>query len=92
VTHDEVVNIVLHCVAEESGKSPSLDSTLIGDLGLDSLDFVHLALALDEKLSIGPIPDDDLFKLVTVDQIVRYAEAWIDKKSAIAAEAETAAQ
>jgi acyl carrier protein len=87
VTHDEIANIVLHCVAEESGKPPGPDSTLIGDLGLDSLNFVHLALMLEERLSIGPIPDDDLFKLVTVDQIVRYAEAWIEKKSAIEATA-----
>ena len=47
------------------------DSKFIEDLGADSLDVVELVMALEEKFDIK-IPDEDLDKVTTIDDIVSY--------------------
>jgi acyl carrier protein len=84
-SHDSIVNAVIIAVSEESGMPATLDSDLANDLDLDSLDYVEIAQQIEERFQIGPIPDSDLFKLRTVEQVVLYVEAWLAKKSEIAA-------
>lgn len=43
------------------------------DAGIDSLDMMNVFLAIEENFGIK-IPDDDISKLDTVDNIVRYLQ------------------
>lgn len=50
-----------------------LKTSLIADLGADSLDIVELSMALEERFEIE-IPDEDAEKMVTVGDVVNYVE------------------
>jgi acyl carrier protein len=50
-----------------------LDSRFIEDFGADSLDAVELAMAVEEEFNIN-IPDQLIPHLVTVADVIRYAE------------------
>ena len=81
---DHVVNTVISIITEESGIAVTLDSSLINDAGLDSLDFVNVGMCIESEFKIGPVPDSDLFRLHTVEQVVRYVEAWLATKASTA--------
>lgn len=49
------------------------ESDLINDLGLDSLDIVDLGMTLEEKWNLI-IEDDDMGKIKTVADVVKYIE------------------
>lgn len=51
----------------------SVDSSLIGDLGLDSLDVVDLAMSVEDEFDIE-VPDDALDDIKTVGDFVRFIE------------------
>lgn len=66
----------MRVIADEIGdgeKEIRPDLRLIEDLGLDSLDAISLAIALEEEFSIE-IPDDDLETLLTVKDVCDYVE------------------
>jgi acyl carrier protein len=84
-SHDSIVNVVIIAVSEESGMPATLDSDLADGLNLDSLDYVNIAQQIEERFQIGPIPDSDLFRLKTVEQVVIYVESWLNHKSEVAA-------
>ena len=84
-THDAIVNTVIVRISEESGQPATLQSNLMDDLDLDSLDFVNVAQIMEAEFGIGPIPDSDIFKLTTVEQVVLYIEAWLDKQANVLA-------
>lgn len=48
-----------------------LNDIPLRDQGIDSLDIVNVYLLLEEKFDVK-IPDEDLNKLLTIDQIVEY--------------------
>ena len=48
-----------------------LETSLIEDLAVDSLDTIELVMALEEKFSIE-IPDEDAEGMNTVDDVIRY--------------------
>lgn len=50
-----------------------LETTIIDDLGADSLDVVELVMALEEAFDIE-IPDEEAEKISTVGDIVAYVE------------------
>ncbi len=50
------------------------EASLLDDLGADSLDVVELAMALEEEFSIE-VPDEDLEKIRTVQDIVNLIQA-----------------
>ncbi len=61
-------------VVEQLGVKPedlSLQSSLIEDLGADSLDIVELIMALEEEFDIE-ISDEDAEKISTVGDVVEY--------------------
>jgi acyl carrier protein len=80
-THEEITTAVIALISDESGEDAQLDSLLMDGLGLDSLDFVNIAQLLEETFNIPDIPDDDLFRLQTVGQIVNYIEAYCDRRA-----------
>lgn len=51
----------------------SEDSNLIGDLGLDSLDVIDLAMSVEDEFDIE-VPDDAIDGIKTVGDIVRFVE------------------
>lgn len=55
-------------------ESIGMETSLIDDLGADSLDVVELIMTLEETFSIS-ISDEDAVKLDTVGKIVDYLES-----------------
>ena len=49
----------------------TLDSSFVDDLGADSLDTVELVMALEEEFNIE-IPDEEAFKLQSIEDVVNY--------------------
>ena len=48
-----------------------LESSLVEDLGADSLDVVELVMAFEDEFGIA-LPDEDVAKLKTIKDIVDY--------------------
>jgi len=63
-----VLSVVKEVLAIE-GDSPSLDSSLIDDLGADSLDLLSLFMALEDEFG-GTISEEDAEGLSTLRDIV----------------------
>jgi acyl carrier protein len=47
------------------------DTTLVGDLGADSLQLVELILAIEVEFQID-IPDEEAAEIATVEQLIEY--------------------
>ena len=58
---------------EVDPESITLDTSLIDDLGADSLDVVELIMSLEDMYGIS-ITDEDAAQLYTVRRIVEYLE------------------
>jgi len=56
----------------------TLDTSFVDDLGADSLDIVELTMALEEEFDISEISEEDISKLVTVGDVVRYISERIE--------------
>ena len=54
-------------------ESITMDTSLLDDLGADSLDVVELIMSLEDSYGIT-IPDEDAAELSTVRRIVEYLE------------------
>lgn len=52
----------------------TLDSSIIDDLGADSLDVVDLVMSIEEEFDVE-IPDEEVENIKTVGDIVKYIEA-----------------
>lgn len=52
----------------------TLDSELVNDLGLNSLEMADMIVICEEKFDIT-FEDDDLTKLVTIGDVVNYIES-----------------
>lgn len=53
--------------------SITMDAELAGDLGINSLELFTLATSLEDRLNIT-IEDEDVHKLITVGDVVKYLE------------------
>ena len=49
-----------------------MDTSFEDDLGADSVDLVELVMELEEEFDIGEIPEEELTKMKTVGDVVRY--------------------
>ncbi len=72
-TFEKVRDIVVEQLGVEADEV-ALESTFIDDLGADSLDIVELIMDLEQEFDME-IPDEDLPKIQSVDDIIRYIEA-----------------
>ena len=51
----------------------TMDSVITDDLGADSLDLVDLLMSVEDEFD-DEVPDDDVLKIKTVGDLVRYIE------------------
>ena len=65
---------ILNEVADVQPDDVSDDKSFVDDLDVDSLSMVEVAMAAEEKFGVK-IPDDELPKLKTVGDAVRYIAA-----------------
>ncbi len=52
----------------------TMDAAVIDDLGADSLDLVDLLMSMEDEFGIN-VPDEDVEKMKTVGDLVKYVEA-----------------
>ena len=69
----EKVQSALASQFEVDSASITMDTSLIDDLGADSLDVVELIMSLEDSFGIA-ISDEDAAELYTVRRIVEYLE------------------
>ena len=69
---DRVIDIVAEQLGVDKNKVTP-DTSLVNDLGADSLDTVELVMELEEEFNIN-IPDDEAEKIQTVGQAIDYIE------------------
>ncbi len=65
---------ILEEVADVSPGDVTDDKSFVDDLDVDSLSMVEVAMAAEEKFGVK-IPDDELPKLKTVGDAVKYIES-----------------
>lgn len=73
-TREEIEKKTIAVLAEKScvdDQKISLESVLVDDLGMDSLDAVEAAFSFEEEYGME-IPDDDIRNFKTVGDIVDY--------------------
>jgi acyl carrier protein len=74
---DESIKVkVIKLIADQAGVAEgeiTVETSLQGDLELDSLDIMDLLLVLEEEFDLQ-IPDEELSKIQTVNDIVNYIE------------------
>ncbi len=58
--------------------SITMDTTFENDLGADSVDIVELSMALEDEFGIEEMGEEDLAKIVTVGDLVRYLQNKVD--------------
>ena len=51
----------------------TMESSVMEDLGADSLDLVDLLMSLEDQFNLE-VPDEDVEKIKTVGDLVRYVE------------------
>ena len=70
---DKVKKILVEQLdVEESAIAP--ESSIIDDLGADSLDIVDMVMSLEEEFDVE-IPDEEIESMKTVGDIVKFIEA-----------------
>lgn len=65
---------IINLIADKLGKkkeSIKMESRLVEDLGADSLDVVELIMTFEEEFGVS-LPDEDVSKLKTVGDIIKY--------------------
>ena len=73
---DKVKKIIVDQLNVEEDKVPEAAS-ITDDLGADSLDVVDLVMSFEEEFDIE-IPDDQVEKIKTVGDIVKFIEEKVD--------------
>ena len=71
---------VREIIAEQLGiaeEEISLDATLTGDLGADTLDFVEVVMALEEEFEVE-ISEEVSERLETVADVIRHLEGQVN--------------
>lgn len=69
---DKVKSMLVDQLSVEEEKV-TMEASITDDLGADSLDVVDLVMSLEEEFGLE-IPDEDVEKIKTVGDIVKYIE------------------
>ena len=70
---DDIKEVVVEQLSVDAAEVKE-DSKFIEDLGADSLDFVELVMALEEKFDIE-IPDEEAEKILNVQNVIDYVQS-----------------
>ena len=68
---ENIVKEIISKQLEIKAESLSLN-TILSELGADSLDYVELAMAVEDRFNLEIISDENLEKLKTIQDIVTY--------------------
>ena len=72
---EEIFKTMQDLIAEQfaiDADAITMNSSFEDDLGADSVDLVELVMAIEEEFEVDEIPEEDLLKLKTVGDCVRY--------------------
>ncbi len=69
----EKIRAVLCEQLELEENQVTMESSIMEDLGADSLDLVDLLMSLEDQFNLE-VPDEDVEKIKTVGDLVRYVE------------------
>lgn len=84
----EIIKFIsLHQDIPEDAIQPS--SHLVNDLGLTSLDIMHLVYAMEERYEIE-VEEEEMINLLTVEKIAKFIEAQMAPKNKESSENEAA--
>ena len=75
MTMEDIFKTMQDLIAEQfaiDADEISMDSSVVDDLGADSVYLVELVMAMEEEFNVGEIDEDDLTGLKTVGDCVRY--------------------
>ena len=72
----EKVKVILCEQLDVEEDKVTAESSIVDDLGADSLDVVDLVMSLEEEFDVE-IPDEDVENLKSVGDIVKYIESKI---------------
>lgn len=80
-TNNERMNVMFEKVKEILGEFADTDvitpdASLTADLGLTSFDVISIIMAFEDEFDIE-IPDRDVHKMLTVNDVVEYVESKI---------------
>lgn len=77
----EIEQKVIEIVAKQAGVDPAQvvpEHSFINDLGMDSLDLVEMAMAMEDVFGLS-IPDDRFDQIKTVAQAIEYVAEQMKK-------------
>jgi acyl carrier protein len=77
----EQMKVVLSKELDVPDEKLRLDSSLVDDLGADSLDLVQLALEMEERFGVE-LSERDVIGLKSVGDVVKYVDARIKSGAA----------
>ena len=78
MTSEEIFKTMQDLIAEQfavNADDVTMNSSFEDDLGADSVDLVELVMAMEEEFEVDEIPEEDLARLKTVGDCVRYLSA-----------------
>ena len=67
---EKIINLIADKL-DKKKESNKMESRLVEDLGADSLDVVELIMTFEEEFGVS-LPDEDVSKLKTVGDIIKY--------------------
>ena len=71
ITFDDIKDILVNRVGLRPGDVPSDPNVAFDDLGLDSLAFVEIQLAVQQQYGFS-IPDEDAHRIRTIAEAIDY--------------------
>ena len=72
MTFEKVRNIICNQLGKSEDKV-TLESSIVEDLGADSLDVVEMLMSIEEETGVV-VPDDAIMNLKTVGDVAKYIE------------------
>ena len=76
ITFDDIKDILVNRVGLKPSDLPSDPSVAFDDLGLDSLAFVEIQLAVQQQYGFS-IPDEDAHRIRTIQEAIDYTNERI---------------
>ena len=76
MSEEEIFQKLKTIVVDQLGvneENVTMEATFVDDLAADSLDIVELIMNIEEEFDLE-IPDNDIEKIVTIGDVVKYIE------------------